>query len=78
MRTERGQQNGAFITSCVCHGCPWAGLALSNRTSFAHYADWHRGKTKGAEAVHVDDGPPNGGGALQREFPDYPGCLKFP
>jgi hypothetical protein len=23
--------NGAFITSCICHGCPWSNLTLSDK-----------------------------------------------
>jgi hypothetical protein len=78
---EHEPQNGAFITSCVCHGCPWYYLRSGwsdNRTSFEHYADWHQGRTKGAAALHVDRGPPNGGGVLHKQFPGYPGCLQFP
>ena len=67
-------RNGAFITSCICHGCPWEQLALENRTSYEHYAAWYEGSA--GTHVHVDDGPPNGGGALQRQFPTY--CLPFP
>jgi hypothetical protein len=25
--------NGAMITSCICHGCPWATLELEGKTS---------------------------------------------
>jgi hypothetical protein len=66
-------RNGAFITSCVCHGCPWYNLSLNNRTSYEHYAAWHRGEAKGAAAITVDLRPPNGGGALTFEQ-----CLAFP
>ena len=26
---EASRKNGAFITSCICHGCPWAGDTLA-------------------------------------------------
>ena len=66
-------RNGAFITSCICHSCPWDVLALVNKTSYEHYAAWHQGKTSGAAAITIDPGPPNGGGTL---FPHF--CLSFP
>ena len=70
-------QNGAFITSCICHGCPWPDLALENRTSYELYAAWYEDTAvESASHVHVDAGPPNGGGALQKQFPTY--CLPFP
>ena len=37
-------KNGAFITSCLCHGCPWSTVTTStadNLTSYNHYAAWH-------------------------------------
>jgi hypothetical protein len=37
-------RNGAFITSCICHSCPWFELTLANKTSYSHYADWHHGQ----------------------------------
>jgi hypothetical protein len=60
-------KNGAFITTCVCHGCPWSALTLTNDsklTSYNHYAAWHEGKTTGADSIHVDSRAPNGDGTL--------------
>jgi len=33
-------KNGAFITSCICHGCPWEALQIDGKNSFAHYGQW--------------------------------------
>merc|ERR1719329_48807 len=57
-------QNGAMITSCICHGCPWAQLELEGKTSYQHYADWYYGKTSGSAAIHIDTRHPNGDGSL--------------
>jgi hypothetical protein len=57
-----GSKNGGFITTCICHSCPWNILALENKTSFEHFADWFYGKTSGAGAKHVDIRMPNGDG----------------
>ena len=35
MPTLKG--NGAFITSCICHGCPWSDVTLSNHVSLTLY-----------------------------------------
>jgi hypothetical protein len=67
--------NGAFITSCICHDCPWSSLALGGRTSWGHYADWHAGRTAGAAAVHIDTRGPDGGGMRP---PMHPACFKWP
>jgi len=66
-------QNGAMITSCICHSCPWAQLELEGKTSFQHYADWYYGKTNGSAAIHIDPRLPNGGGSL-----DFEQCSAFP
>lgn len=55
--------NGAFITSCICHGCDWADLSVDKKTSYSYYADWYYGKGSGAN-VTVDTRGPNGDGAL--------------
>merc|ERR1712066_85540 len=66
-------KHGAMITSCICHGCPWAQLELEGKTSYQHYADWYYGKTSGAAATHIDTRLPNGGGTLT-----FAQCAKFP
>lgn len=72
-----------MITSCICHGCPWAQLTtgdVTNKTSYQHYADWMAGKTTGATSMHIDTRLSNGGGTLQggafarcKVFPDHRG-----
>merc|ERR1712019_124973 len=66
-------KNGAFITSCICHGCPWPQLTLEGKTSYQHYAAWMAGNTTGAASIHVDKRLPNGGGELT-----FAQCAKFP
>jgi len=72
-----GSRNGAFITTCICHSCPWSDLVLNNKTADEHYADWFYGKTSGASAKHVDIRMPNGDGTLN-EQPKYTRCDPFP
>ena len=57
-------KNGAFITSCICHGCPWTDLSLDGKLAYDHYADWYYGATTGADAIHIDHRLPNGNGTL--------------
>ena len=46
-------RNGAFITSCVCHGCPWptvtTGISGDAKTSYQHYAAWHGARRRQAQ-----------------------------
>ena len=66
--------NGAFISTCICHACPFPTLTLENKTAFQHYAAWYEGVTAGGQAsVHVDARPPNGGGAIVDSL-----CAAFP
>lgn len=69
-------RNGAFITSCICHGCPWGDpdtLKIDDKSVYQHYAAWMAGNTTGAASIHVDTRLPNGGGKI-----DHPQCKKFP
>lgn len=66
-------ENGAMITSCICHSCPWDDLELDGKRSFEHFADWYLGRTRGADAVHIDSRTPNGDGSLT-----YKACKRFP
>jgi len=68
-----GTKNGAMITSCICHGCPWSTLELEGKTSFQHYAAWMAGNTTGQDSIHIDPRLPNGGGAITDSH-----CAKFP
>lgn len=62
------KRNGAFITTCICHGCDWTDLEMDGKTSYAHYAAWMENLRNGSitadEHVHIDRRPPDGGGAL--------------
>merc|ERR1712110_104456 len=66
-------KNGAMITSCICHGCPWPQLELDGKNSYQHYADWYYGKTGALASIHIDTRLPNGGGQIT-----LPQCSKFP
>ena len=59
---ERG--HGAFISTCICHACPFPTLRLNGKTAFEHYAAWYLGQTQGSKSMHIDTRPPNGGGEL--------------
>jgi hypothetical protein len=57
-------RNGAFITTCICHGCNWTSFVLDGKNPYAHYADWVKGAAKGTAALHVDMRSPNGDGVM--------------
>ena len=60
-------RNGAFVTTCICHGCDWTDLEIDGKTSYHHYAQWMQSVGRpgtAGEHVHVDHRPPNGGGKL--------------
>ena len=67
------QRNGAFITSCICHGCPWSTLVLDGLTSLQLYARWHAGTIVHPQSIAVDQRGPNGDGAITDKL-----CLPFP
>ena len=66
-------KNGAMIMSCICHGCPWRTLAVGNKTSYQHYANWYYGKTTGADSIRIDTALPTGGGTIKDTH-----CKPFP
>jgi hypothetical protein len=70
---RKESKNGAFISTCICHACPFATLMLGGKSAFQHYAAWYEGRTSGASSVYVDMRPPNGNGTLTD-----PLCAKFP
>jgi|TARA_B110000208_G_scaffold5674_1_gene7296 hypothetical protein len=75
-------KNGAFITTCICHGCAWNELKDNwaggkGLTSYQHYAAWMVHNVTGADALTVDTRPPNGGGAITPAGGGA-GCKKFP
>ena len=69
-------RNGAFITSCICHGCDWGSLALRGKSAHAHFSNWYYGRTVGAGASAVDARGPNGDGAMGRagKEPGWENC----
>ena len=73
-REGGGGRNGAFISTCICHACPFPTLELGGKTAFEHYAAWYLGRTAGgSSSMHIDTRPPNGGGLITD-----PLCAKFP
>ena len=72
-RTAAAGRNGAFISTCICHACPFHKLELGGKTAFQHYAAWYLGQTVGSSSMHIDTRAPNGGGAIVD-----PLCAKFP
>jgi hypothetical protein len=69
-------KNGAFITSCICHGCPWPALTLEGKNPNEHYADWFYGKTSGIDSMHIDPRLPNGNGTLTGAA--FKSCTPYP
>lgn len=70
---QAADRNGAFISTCICHACPFPTLELEGKTAFQHYAAWYLGQTTGLSSVHIDMRPPNGGGQIVDSL-----CAKFP
>lgn len=64
------QQNGGFITTCICHGCPWADLILDGSNAYQHYYSWTMAKA--TNHYHIDMRGPNGDGAL-----NFSSCAAF-
>jgi len=71
----KGGQNGAFITSCICHGCPWNDLTLQNKTTYQALAEWYKSSEDINENPHVyiDSRTPNGDGTIKSKL-----CITFP
>lgn len=73
---QADSKNGAFITSCICHGCPWfdpTALKIDDKSVVQHYAAWLAGNTTGSASIHIDPRLPNGGGAIKNKM-----CASFP
>ena len=73
---ESASKNSAFITSCICHGCPWNGNTLSfggGHDPYSAYGRWYSGKDAGHDAIHIDPRLPNGNGTIKSSS-----CSKFP
>ena len=75
---QKKKKNGAFITSCICHGCPWndpTALAFGseNINPWEAYGRWYTGADEGEDAIHIDPRLPNGGGNITNVK-----CFGFP
>ena len=77
---------GAFVTSCICHGCPWTGIdkggglvaGPQNRTAKQHYEEWYSGAAEPAGGwVAVDARGPNGDGNGKAKG-QFKYCATFP
>ena len=69
-------KNGGFITSCICHGCPWDKLTFEgNKTAYEYYADWANSRDfpRQPKSLVVDSRGPNGDGDLT-----FSECAPFP
>ena len=69
-------KNGGFITSCICHGCPWDKLTFEgNKTAYEYYADWANSRDfpRQPKSLVVDSRGPNGDGDLT-----FSECSPFP
>lgn len=87
VRTSNQGRNGAFITSCICHGCPFSldSMRLSNahahnRSAYQAFSVWYNttfvlgGWSGGNPHVFVDTRMPDGGGELNATK----GCVPYP
>eukprot|EP01063_Lacrimia_lanifica_P040597 TRINITY_DN926_c1_g1_i6.p1 TRINITY_DN926_c1_g1~~TRINITY_DN926_c1_g1_i6.p1 ORF type:complete len:386 (+),score=122.95 TRINITY_DN926_c1_g1_i6:66-1223(+) len=70
---QQNPAHGGFITTCICHGCPWSDLVLDGKNGMQLYADWFYGKVTGGAAFAIDTRRPNGDGTLSK----LPGCTPF-
>lgn len=66
-------ENGAYITSCVCHDCRWDDITIQNVTLLEHLSGWYFGNRTGADAIIVDQEGPNKNG-----HPESDHCVNFP
>ena len=67
-------RHGAFISTCICHGCPWDDLEIDGRTSYQEYGAWMLDSTiddaksqtlAAGKHVHIDRRGPDGGGTIE-------------
>ena len=75
---QANPKNGGFITSCICHGCPWADLTPSTGskvTTYDYYIKWANDPKwpSSSEPVTIDARGPNGGGDIT-----FSECSPFP
>merc|ERR1711982_269567 len=60
-------ENGAFITSCVCHDCDWTHLSINGIPALEHSNLWYHGKVSGAAAIMIDSRGPNSDGVPEND-----------
>jgi len=73
MGTFTKPENGAFITSCICHDCDWDTITVKNKTSREHGMAWYYGEITGESAILIDEEGPNKNGNPENEH-----CHSFP
>jgi len=69
--------NGGFITTCICHGCPWDTLKLEGKNSHQHYWSWWSGETTGKDSYQLDLRLPNGNGTIGEDEDPNGSCAAF-
>lgn len=57
------EKNGGFITSCLCHDCPWRDLRVGAESALEHYVAWAEGRAE--RGLLIDSRGPNGDGELE-------------
>lgn len=85
VETDKGGQDGAFITSCICHGCPWSDLVLQGKNTYQAVGTWYAASLEaerrtgspqlpaGNEHILIDPRHPNGDGTITNQM-----CDTFP
>lgn len=74
---SHGGQNGAFITSCICHGCPWGpDLVLDGLNTYAAFAKWYAMSTQATGELMNDDDSKNAHVYIDHRGPNADGTLK--
>merc|ERR1712060_283090 len=63
--TGKSSVHGGFITTCMCHGCPWDKLVHGRVNAFAALGQWYYGVTSpGNASLYFDTRGPNADGQL--------------
>ena len=56
-------QAGVFVSTCVCHGCPWSDIVVQGRSAYQALGQWQAGWGGDHKTVDGSRGP-NGDGTL--------------
>lgn len=59
----RRPEAGVFVTTCVCHGCPWSDVVVRGKSSYQALGAWQAGWAGAHKTVDAMRGP-NGNGTL--------------